>query len=144
MEGPGGNKQNVVRTDHAVLGVHRAAFHNGQQIALHALSRDVRSAVLRGAGDLVDFVNKNDAALLHPLLGAFGQGFLIHQLARLFLNQHVEGVADFHLAAAAARRKSLAEHILDLAAHLFHARNGENVDALTALLGHFHFHFPLV
>jgi hypothetical protein len=40
MEGAGGHEQDVIGLDHAVLGGHRRAFDQRQQVALHALARD--------------------------------------------------------------------------------------------------------
>ena len=144
MESPGRDEQDMVRAHHAVLGVDRRTFHDGQQVTLHAFARDVGRAVLGRAGDLVDLVDEDDAHLLHALASLVHQSFLIHQFAGFFLDQHVIGLADLHLAAATARREGLAEHVPHLVAHLFHAGDGEHVHALGRLLGHFDFHFAVV
>jgi hypothetical protein len=47
--------------DHSVLGVHSRAFHQRQQVALHALARHVGPLHLAAAGDLVDLVQEHDA-----------------------------------------------------------------------------------
>jgi hypothetical protein len=52
---------------HAVLGGHRAALDQRQQVALHALARDVGTLVLAALGDLVELVEKDDAVLLDVL-----------------------------------------------------------------------------
>ena len=60
-----GDEQDVVGLDHAVLGVDRRAFDQRQQVALHALARDVGAAGdFRRDGDLVDLVDEDDAVLL--------------------------------------------------------------------------------
>jgi len=38
VEGPGCDEQDVIRPDHAVLGVHQRAFDDGEHVALHALA----------------------------------------------------------------------------------------------------------
>src|SRR5690606_13375503 len=44
VERAGGDEEDVIRLDRAVLGNHGASLHDRQQVALHALARDVRSA----------------------------------------------------------------------------------------------------
>ena len=58
------DEQDVVGLDHAVLGRDGGAFDQRQQVALHALARDVGAVRLRAAGDLVDLVEEHDAVLL--------------------------------------------------------------------------------
>ena len=67
VEGAGGDEQDVVGLHRAVLGRDRRALDDRQQVALHALARDV-GAVARAlaAGDLVDLVEEDDAGLLDP------------------------------------------------------------------------------
>ena len=48
----------------AVLGVDRRALDDRQQVALHALARDVGRRARSRAGDLVDLVDEDDARLL--------------------------------------------------------------------------------
>ena len=61
MERAGRDEQNVIRADHAVARVHGRAFNNRQNVALHALARNVRPMTRFAAGDLVDLVEKDDA-----------------------------------------------------------------------------------
>ena len=67
MERTGSNEQDVVRLDHAVLGVDRRALDEGQQITLHAFARYVRTLGFRAACDLVDLVEEHDTVLFHGL-----------------------------------------------------------------------------
>lgn len=141
---PGGNEQNVIGSDHAVLGVHRTAFHNGQKIALHALAGNVRGTLgRRAAGDLVDFVDKHDAALFHTLAGHVHDAFLIKKPVHALIEQDVPGRADFHALFLGAGRSDAPHHALHLAAQLFHARHGEHVD-LRAVFLYLHFHLAVV
>src|SRR5215469_9419265 len=55
MEGAGGNKQNVVRTNHSVARVDGGAFDNRQNVALHAFARNIRAVPGFPPGYLVDF-----------------------------------------------------------------------------------------
>ena len=61
------NKQNMVGAHHAVTGVYGCALHNGKNIALHALAGNVSSVAALAAGDLITFIEENDARLLHTL-----------------------------------------------------------------------------
>ncbi len=70
-----GYEQDVIGSDHAVLGIDHTAFHDGQKIPLHTFTRNIRGPVLGGAGNFVDFVNKNNASLLHPFTGSLNKGF---------------------------------------------------------------------
>ena len=62
VKGTGGDEEHMVRLHHPVLGLHVRAFDDRQQIALHALTRDIRATHLRSfASDLVDLVEEDDA-----------------------------------------------------------------------------------
>ena len=50
MERARGDEEHEVRFHRAVLGVHGGAFHDGQNVALHALAADVRPAVAATSG----------------------------------------------------------------------------------------------
>ena len=67
MERPGRDKQDVIGSDHAVLGVDGRAFHEWQQVSLHALARYVSANRFRAPGDFVEFIEKNDAVLFDRL-----------------------------------------------------------------------------
>ena len=59
-----GDEQDVVGLDDAVLGRHRRAFDQRQQIALHAFARHAGAAPFAALRDLVDLVDEDDAVLL--------------------------------------------------------------------------------
>ena len=64
VKGARGDEEDVVGLHHAVLGVDRRSLDQRQQVALHALARDVGALRLRARGDLVDLVDEDDAVLL--------------------------------------------------------------------------------
>src|SRR3546814_4418703 len=64
VESTRGNEQHVVRAHRPMLGGHRGALDEWQQVALNALARDVGAAALGARGDLVDLVQEDDAVLL--------------------------------------------------------------------------------
>src|SRR6476646_7364380 len=63
VEGAGGDEKNVVGANHAVAGVDSSAFDDRQDISLHALAADVGPVTGFATGDLVDFVDEDDAHL---------------------------------------------------------------------------------
>ena len=66
VEGARGDEQHVVGLHRPVLGRDRGALDQRQQVALHALARDVGAdaAALRARADLVDLVEEHDAVVL--------------------------------------------------------------------------------
>ncbi len=84
VERAGGDEQDVVGADHAVLGVDGGAFDDRQDVALHAFAADVRAVAAFAAGDLVDLVDEDDARLLHPLDGRGGHRVHVDQLLLFF------------------------------------------------------------
>src|ERR1700693_4088300 len=60
VEGSGGDEQDVVRPDHAVLGRHRRALDDGQEVTLDPLPGDVGPVSALPPGDLVELVEEDD------------------------------------------------------------------------------------
>src|SRR5512134_2361481 len=99
MERPARDEQDVVGLHHAVARRDRRALDERQEVALHALARDVGALQLGAARDLVDLVQEHDAVLLDVRQRARLQvlvvdepsGFLLgeepHRLAHLELPQ---------------------------------------------------------
>lgn len=87
MERARRDEQDMIRVHKAVLGIHGAAFHDGEQVALDAFAGNVGGTLLRAAGELVDFVDKHDAHLLHALTGEIGDLVLVHELGGLILDE---------------------------------------------------------
>ena len=67
VERAGGDEEDVVGLDHAVLGVDGRAFDDRQDVALHAFAADVGPVAAFAPGDLVDLVDEDDARLLHAI-----------------------------------------------------------------------------
>ena len=63
VKGAGGDEQHVVGLHVAVSGLHGRAFDDRQQIALHALPRNIGPFAFAGH-DLVDLVDEDDAQVL--------------------------------------------------------------------------------
>ncbi len=69
VERAGSDEEDVIRSHHAVFGVDGCALHDRKNVALNAFATDVRSVAAFAACNLVDFVEKDDAGLLHSLDG---------------------------------------------------------------------------
>ena len=85
VERPAADEQDVIGLDHAVLGRHRGALDQRQQIALHALAGRVGPGGFRAACDLVDLVQEDDAILLDVAQCPRLQVFVIDQARSLLL-----------------------------------------------------------
>ena len=99
------DEQDVVGLDHAVLGGDRRAFDQRQQVALHALARDVGARRFRAARDLVDLIEEHDAVLLDVGDRARLQIVVVHQLAGFFVGQELHRLAHLQLARFAPCRR---------------------------------------
>jgi hypothetical protein len=102
VERAGGDEQHVIGLDRAVLGRDGRALDDRQQIALHALARDVGAAgsIPFAAGDLVDLVEEDDAVLLGAGHRVAVHAVVIDQLVDLLLGQSdLAGVGHLELAA---------------------------------------------
>ncbi len=118
----------MIGLDRAVLGVDGAALHQRQEIALDALARHVRADGFLTAGDLVDFVDEDDAVLLGILHGADLQLFFIDDFRGFFIEQKLRGILDLELALARAPAAQALKHALQLLRHLLHARRRHDLD----------------
>ena len=81
MKCTGGNKENMVSFDPPVLGFNSRAFNKRQQVALHALARDIGSVYLTPASNLVDFVDKHNPVVFNVIDGLANAFGLIHQFS---------------------------------------------------------------
>ncbi len=127
MERARGDEQDVVGLHHAVAGRDRGAFDQRQQVALHALARDVGAADVAAARDLVDLVEEHDAVLLGVGERARLQLVVVDQPACLFLGQQLGRLADLHAPQPPPSAAEVGQHALDLRGELLHARRGEDL-----------------
>ena len=114
MKRAGGDEQNVVGAHKAVAGVDGGAFHDRQNVALHAFAADVGAVAAFAPGDLIDFVQEDDAAALHALERDARHLVHVDELLLFFLNQVFERLGDAHVALArAAAEQARAGHPSD-------------------------------
>ena len=99
------DEQHVIGLDRAVLGVDRAALDQRQQVALHALARHVGAGGLLAAGDLVDFVDEDDAVLLGIFHGAQLQLLFVDHFRGFLVDQQLQRLLDLQLALSGFGRR---------------------------------------
>src|SRR6185503_5897488 len=63
----GGNKEDMVRAQEPVTSVDGRTFDNRKNVALHAFAAYVRSVSALAAGDLVDFIQEDNAVRFHAI-----------------------------------------------------------------------------
>ena len=90
VERAGGDEQDVIGAHHAVAGVDGRAFDDRQNVALHAFAGDVGAVAAFAPGDLVDFVEEDDAGLFHALDGHARDLIHIDEPLLFFLDQVFE------------------------------------------------------
>ena len=101
------------------------AFHDRQQIALHALPRNIGAARFAG-NHLVDLVQENDPQVLGQL-DRLGIDLLRFQQRIAFLfEEHVAGLRDRHLPRGGLAGHDLLEHALQIHVHVLHAHAAED------------------
>ncbi|MNC54531.1 hypothetical protein D3C75_1040170 [compost metagenome] len=98
MKGSRCHKQNIIRLHRSVFSHHRRSFDDRQYITLHPFTGNIGSRTFALAGNLIDFIDKNNAGLLGT-----GHGFLndvvhVNQLGCFILNQHFACFLDRQLA----------------------------------------------
>ena len=129
MKCPRRDEQHVIRLDGPVLGIHRATFHQRQQVALHALARHVGAGRFLAPRDLVDFVDEHDAVLLGVVHCARLEFVFIDHFRRFLIDQELQCFLDLELALAAAAAAQVLKHPLQLLRHFLHARGRHDFHA---------------
>jgi hypothetical protein len=115
-----GDEEDVVGRHRSMLGLDRRALDDRQQIALHALARDVRPLLAPAPrGDLVDLVHEDDARLLDALDRLLAHVVHVDETERLLGDQGAACVGDLHAPLLLALREHAPEQVLELNAHLF-------------------------
>jgi hypothetical protein len=121
------DEEDVVGADDAVLGGDGGALDQRQQVALHALARNIGPLRLLAAGDLVDFVQEHDAVLLRIGQRLGLEVIVIDHARRLLVSEQPHclryGNAPGPLLAAA----NVLEHALDLLREFLHAGRAEDL-----------------
>ena len=100
VERAGGDEQDVIGLHRAVLRRDGRALDDRQQVALHALARDIDAVAIGARRDLVDLVDEHDAGVLGAPDGLARQRVLvIDELVRLLRGQRLPRLRDLELLA---------------------------------------------
>src|ERR1700730_10934587 len=134
----------MIGAHHAVTGVYRGAFDNGQDVALHALAGDVGAMAAFAPGDLVDFINEDDAHLLGALGGDARHVIHVDELIFFILNQVIEGLGRGHLSFLLLLAEKAGKHVLDVDVHLLDALVRDDLERGHGALAHLDFDHALV
>ena len=121
VKGPGCNEENVVRSDHPVLGHHGGPLYDGEDVSLDPLPRDIGAVSRFTARDLVDLIDEDDPRLFHPLDRLPDHGIHVDELLGLFLGQEAQGLRDFDFPLLFLFREEPPKHLLDVDIHLLHS-----------------------
>src|SRR5689334_14939125 len=114
MERTGRDEENMVRLDRAMLGVDGGALDQRQQVALHALARDIGSAQPFPAGDLVDLVEEHDAILLDRANGFLNELVAVEQLVGLLIDEDAVRLVHRNPSRLGAPATDLSENVADI------------------------------
>src|SRR5256885_1445606 len=126
VKGTSRDEQDVIRANHAVACVDGGAFDDGQNVALHAFPRDVRAMAGFAAGNLIDFIDEDDAHLFGALHGHARDLVHVQQLVFFFLDQVFESVGHAHFAFLLLLAEHAGKHVLDVDVHLLDALIGDD------------------
>ena len=122
------DEEHVIGAHPAVLRLYRGAFDQGQQIALHALARDVRAVRLAPAGDLVDLVDEDDAVVFDVFNGLAREIVLVDEASSLLVGVDLKKLLHGQAALFALTRVDLVKDALKLVFKIVHPLRGDHVE----------------
>ena len=117
MECAGCDEENVVGLDRTVLRGDGGAFHDGQDVTLYAFAGNVGAVAAAASGDLVDFIEENDAVLFCAVDGFGVDSVHIDEVLFLFGLQDFAGFTHFNLAQLGLLGHDAAENIVHVHVH---------------------------
>src|SRR6185312_2959258 len=137
------DEKNVIGTYKTVARVHRCAFHNRQDVALHAFAAYIGPMTAFTAGDLVHFIQENNPATLHAF--ERNASYLIHvdQLLLFFLDEIFERFLHSHIALARAAAEETGDNILQVDVHFLDVSVSRDLERWPTYL-HVYFHHAIV
>ncbi len=128
MERAGSDEEDVIGPDHPVSRVDRRALDDREDVALHALARDVGPLARLATGDLVDLVEKDDSVRLGPLDRDARDLVHVDQLVLLLLDEVLEGLLDRKAAHSRLAAEQVREDVLQVDVHLLDALRREDLE----------------
>ena len=121
------DEQDVIGLHHPVLGRHRRAFDQRQQVALHTLARHIGALRILTRGDLVELVDEHDPVLLRVGQRHRLQLFVVHHPCCFFVGEKPHRFGDADPARLLAPAADVREHSLDLLRQIFHPGRSEDL-----------------
>ena len=134
----------MVSAHHAVARVHGGAFNDRQDIALHTLARNIGPMAALAAGNLVHFIEEDDAGIFDPVNGDARHLIHVNQALLFFLDQILESLIHFHLPLLGALPKNVGQHVLQVYIHLLHTLVGDDFKGWKIALADVNFYHALV
>ncbi len=95
-------------------------------------------------GDLIDFIEEDDAGVFHAVDGHAGDLVHINQPLLFFLDQVLEGFVDLHLPFLGALAENVGQHVLDVDVHLLDALIRDDLEGREIAFADIDFHGALV
>src|SRR5215510_12061716 len=90
------DKEDMVCSHKAVPCVDGSSLDNRQDVTLYAFTAHVRTVAGLASGDLVDFIEKDDSAVLDALDSETCDLIHVHEFLFFFLNQIINSLGNFH------------------------------------------------
>src|ERR1700683_1956273 len=116
----------MIGANHTITGIHSGAFNNGENVALHALARNVGTVPALAPGDFVDLIQEYNSCVLNPVNRHASDLVHIDEALLFFLNEIFESLIHLHLALLGATAEDVRQHVLDVDIHLFNTLVGHN------------------
>ena len=130
----------MIRLHPTVLRAHGRPFDQGQEIALHAFAGDVTPGRdVASLGNLVDFVNEDDAVVFHVFDGFARAFILVDEFRGFFIRVKFHHFLHRHAALFTVLLLHLFKKTLQLRFHVVHPLGGEYVES-GSLRFHVRFH----
>src|SRR5262245_51919160 len=120
------------------------AFHDRQDVALNAFAAHLGTVRSLAPGNLVDFVDENDAALLDTLDRRLRHAFHVDQLLLFFLCQELERLGYFQFSLTRLPLKETGEHVLEIDVDFFDRRSGDDLERRKRFFTHVDLDRPVV
>ena len=122
MKCAGGDEEDMIGPHVAVARLHRRAFDDRQQIALHALARHVGARALAAlAGDLVDLVDEDDPVILDAVERLVHDVVHVHELFQLFVDQNAARLVQVYGAALFLLGNQILKHFAEVDVRPLHS-----------------------
>ena len=111
---------------------------------MHTFPRDIRATAGFAAGDLIDFIEKDDPGVFHPFDGQFNDLIHIDEPLRFLLHEDLPSLGDLDLTALGPLRQHGAQHIAQVEVHILHSGSGKNLDHGEVAIGNIELHVAVI